>query len=201
VRCIERLIGISLAILLATACRPVEDGSAVGHAVSSPLVLSSPDASLPATSVVTPSSIPSVESKPLTPSPAVQATRAPQPTTPQPTRAPVPTAVSSTAPPGATPTLPSIYGFPTVPPGSTGCIPTWVDHTTECKASGLPPGATATVTANGAPVTIPAGYTTVLADGTYQLYWAQREVGTVTFVVTAGGISRTFQLVVRPCCG
>jgi hypothetical protein len=57
-------------------------------------------------------------------------------------------------------------------------------------AFSLPPGAAARVTANGANVTSGSG--AVSADGNYYFSWVAATGGNVTFVVTAGGVSRTF---------
>ena len=70
----------------------------------------------------------------------------------------------------------------TGPPGSGGYE--------DCVAFGLPPGAAARVTANGANVTSGSGV--VSDDGNYYFSWIEQTGGSVTFVVTAGGASRTF---------
>jgi hypothetical protein len=54
----------------------------------------------------------------------------------------------------------------------------------------LPIGAPARVTANGAKVESGSGV--VSDDGNYYFSWIAQTGGTVTFVVTAGGVSRTF---------
>ena len=70
----------------------------------------------------------------------------------------------------------------TGPPGSGGYE--------DCVAFGLPPGAVARVTANGA--TVSSGSGVVSDDGNYYFSWIEQTGGSVTFVVTAGGASRTF---------
>ena len=56
-------------------------------------------------------------------------------------------------------------------------------------AYGLPPGAAASLTVNGKPV---VGDGVVSADGNFYFPWTEDKGGTVTFVVTAGGVTRTF---------
>jgi hypothetical protein len=57
-------------------------------------------------------------------------------------------------------------------------------------AYGLPVGAAARTTANGA--NVDSGSGRVSDDGNYYFSWIAQTGGSVTFVVTAGGVTRTF---------
>lgn len=66
----------------------------------------------------------------------------------------------------------------------------------DCVAYGLPPGAAVTLTANGADIFLRIGSTVVYPDGTWYFPWLEHfETSmpkSVEFVVSPGGVSRTF---------
>jgi hypothetical protein len=62
----------------------------------------------------------------------------------------------------------------------------------DCFAYGLPPGAAVTLTANGAGIFLRIGSTVVHPDGTFYFPWVEQSAKTIVFVVSAGGVTRTF---------
>jgi hypothetical protein len=87
---------------------------------------------------------------------------------------------------------------PSLRPKTDGCIrppisgPPGGGGYEDCFAYGLPPGAPVTLTAKGAGVFLRIGPTVVYPDSTWYFPWVEQYGGDVTFVVSAGGVSRTF---------
>ena len=96
---------------------------------------------------------------------------------------------SQTRVPGSVP--PSPGGLP----ATDGCLtygvaPPFVGFA-DCVVHGLPPDAPVTLTANGSPVFLRIGRTTVYPDGSWYFAWSETQHVTIVFVVTAGGVSRS----------
>lgn len=128
------------------------------------------------------------------PATAIAATPVPQ-TAPPAVSTPIPTPTPSPSPTRVpnSEALPTPRALPTTD-GCTALSSTSSHSYQDCIAYGLPPGAPVTLTANGVNIFLRIGSTVVYPDGTWYFPWSESELPkTVAFVVSAGGVSRTFR--------